>query len=137
MLRARRDRGERPQLAAFAAVHADCAAMTSDNPRTEDPQAIIADILSGGVRADLVEACRRTAIRKTLSLAAPGDIVLIAGKGHEDYQIVATEKRHFSDQEEVRAFWRETGAPEPPLFIPWLTARTCVCSGFEWTSTVR
>lgn len=97
-----RDRGKRPQMAAIASKFADALVVTSDNPRTEDPQAIIADILSQGVKARITEVDRRQAIQLTLSLARPGDLVLIAGKGHEDYQIIGTKKQHFSDQEVVR-----------------------------------
>ena len=97
-----RDKGKRPQMAAIAQEFADKAVLTSDNPRTEDPNQIIQDCLSQGARADLIEVDRRSAIQKTIELAEPGDVVLIAGKGHEDYQILGTEKIHFSDQEEVR-----------------------------------
>jgi len=82
--------------------------VTSDNPRSEDPAAIIADILAGrrdepGARPFEVLENRREAIVRAVGLAAPGDIVLIAGKGHEDYQIIGTEKLHFDDREEARA----------------------------------
>jgi UDP-N-acetylmuramoyl-L-alanyl-D-glutamate--2,6-diaminopimelate ligase len=84
----------------------DVAVVTSDNPRTEDPDAIINDILNGVYRKkDLfVETDRRTAITNALSMARTGDIVLIAGKGHEDYQIIGTTKHHFSDREIVQEF---------------------------------
>jgi len=80
---------------------ADCIVVTSDNPRTEDPQKIIDEILASGCNALIVEVDRRKAIRKTMEQVTEGDVVLIAGKGHEDYQIIGTEKFHFSDQEEV------------------------------------
>jgi UDP-N-acetylmuramoyl-L-alanyl-D-glutamate--2,6-diaminopimelate ligase len=97
-----RDRGKRPQMAKVAETYADNVVVTSDNPRTEDPGAIIKDILAEGVRAILIEEDRRSAIVKTISMAQPGDVILIAGKGHEDYQIIGTQKIHFSDQEIVR-----------------------------------
>ena len=84
------------------ALAADFAVVTSDNPRTEDPDAIIADIL-GGMEAGrdhyLVEPDRALAIKEAIGRAKAGDSVLIAGKGHEDYQIIGTEKRHFDDRE--------------------------------------
>jgi UDP-N-acetylmuramoyl-L-alanyl-D-glutamate--2,6-diaminopimelate ligase len=84
----------------------DVVVLTSDNPRTEDPSAIIADILSGGVSADHVEVDRRAAIEWALSSATSGDSVLIAGKGHEDYQIIGRERKPFSDQKVVREWVR-------------------------------
>lgn len=96
-----RDTGKRPQMAAIARRLADKMVVTSDNPRTEVPLAIIEDILSEGANVDLVEVDRRAAIQKTIWMAKAGDTVLIAGKGHEDYQIIGTEKIHFSDQQEA------------------------------------
>lgn len=96
-----RDATKRPKMGR-SALAADYAIVTSDNPRTEDPDAIIADILpgmAGGEDRYEVVADRRAAIRRALALAQPGDTVLIAGKGHEDYQIVGTEKHHFDDRE--------------------------------------
>jgi UDP-N-acetylmuramoyl-L-alanyl-D-glutamate--2,6-diaminopimelate ligase len=74
--------------------------VTSDNPRKEEPGAIIGDILAGmkGARYD-VEPDRERAIAMAIEKAGEGDIVVIAGKGHEDYQIIGTEKRHFDDRE--------------------------------------
>jgi UDP-N-acetylmuramoyl-L-alanyl-D-glutamate--2,6-diaminopimelate ligase len=97
-----RDRGKRSQMADIADKFADKVVVTSDNPRTEDPDQIIADILSSGCKAVMVEPDRRQAIERTLGCVSRGDVVLIAGKGHEDYQILGTKKVHFSDQEEVR-----------------------------------
>jgi UDP-N-acetylmuramoyl-L-alanyl-D-glutamate--2,6-diaminopimelate ligase len=111
-----RDRGKRPLMGKAAAEGAEVVVVTSDNPRTEDPQAIIADILPGlegktrleptaalrGGEGFVVEPDRRAAIALAIGCAMPGDVVLIAGKGHEDYQIVGAEKRHFSDLEEAR-----------------------------------
>jgi UDP-N-acetylmuramoyl-L-alanyl-D-glutamate--2,6-diaminopimelate ligase len=109
-----RDRGKRPLMGAAAAERSDVVVLTSDNPRSEDPHAILRAI-EDGVRAAgmaplgngstcgyVVEPDRRRAIAAALGLARPGDIVLVAGKGHEDYQIVGTEMRAFDDREEVR-----------------------------------
>lgn len=107
-----RDRGKRPLMGEAAARRSDVVVVTSDNPRTEDPQQILGEIEPGvragglaplaGRRGYLVEADRRRAIELALELARPGDLVCIAGKGHEDYQIVGTDKHHFDDREEVR-----------------------------------
>ena len=97
-----RDRGKRPEMAGIGRQFADRLVITSDNPRTEDPEAIIKDMLSEGVQADICEPDRRKAIEGAIRSAALRDIILIAGKGHEDYQIIGTEKRHFSDVEEVK-----------------------------------
>jgi UDP-N-acetylmuramoyl-L-alanyl-D-glutamate--2,6-diaminopimelate ligase len=107
-----RDRGKRPIMAKVARELADRVAVTSDNPRTEKPEAIIADILSGGCKAEIVDADRRAAIGKVLASAAPGDAVLIAGKGHEDYQIIGTTKYPFSDVEEARRALAKIAAEE-------------------------
>ncbi|MCX7977903.1 MAG: UDP-N-acetylmuramoyl-L-alanyl-D-glutamate--2,6-diaminopimelate ligase [Bdellovibrionaceae bacterium] len=96
-----RDRGKRPLMAQVAVRHADVIWITSDNPRTEDPEKIIADIMGGIPRGSKkqVQAIvdRREAIATALKSAQKGDVVLIAGKGHEDYQIVGTNKIPFSD----------------------------------------
>lgn len=100
-----RDRSKRPQMGKIAADLADQVWVTSDNPRTEDPQQILEDILTGipsSVQPQ-VEVDRRHAIQAAIAQAQPGDGVLIAGKGHEDYQILGTEKIHFDDREEARA----------------------------------
>jgi len=104
-----RDRTKRPQMGKIAAELADLVVVTSDNPRTEDPQRILDDILTGipaGVEL-IVEGDRAAAIRQAIQLAEPGDSVLIAGKGHEDYQILGTEKVHFDDREQARAALRD------------------------------
>lgn len=96
-----RDHGKRPKMGK-AALEADYAVVTSDNPRTEDPQAIIEQILPGMAGCEerySVVPDRKEAIAHALQLACPGDAVLIAGKGHEDYQIIGTEKHHFDDRE--------------------------------------
>jgi UDP-N-acetylmuramoyl-L-alanyl-D-glutamate--2,6-diaminopimelate ligase len=97
-----RDKGKRPEMAHVAAQFADRVVVTSDNPRTEVARSIIEDILSSGITPHTVEVDRRRAIESAITAASPGDIVLIAGKGHEDYQIIGTEKLHFSDVEEAR-----------------------------------
>lgn len=96
-----RDRGKRPQMAEAAQRLADKTVFTSDNPRTEDPDQILNDMLSTGVKPDILSADRREAIRLMISQAEEGDVLLVAGKGHEDYQILGKEKIHFSDSEEV------------------------------------
>jgi len=93
-----RDRGKRPEMGRVAARLADHVVVTSDNPRTEDPNAIISDILAGGIEPDLVEADRRAAITSAIREARPDDTIVIAGKGHENYQIIGREKFPFSDQ---------------------------------------
>ena len=99
-----RDRGKRPQMGRIAATWADRVVVTSDNPRTEDPQQILQDILAGIPGSPwAVEVDRRQAIRLAILEAQPGDTVVIAGKGHEDYQILGREKIHFDDREEARA----------------------------------
>jgi UDP-N-acetylmuramoyl-L-alanyl-D-glutamate--2,6-diaminopimelate ligase len=100
-----RDRTKRPRMARTAEKLADAVYVTSDNPRTEEPQSILNEILDGfsdEVRDSVVvEIDRREAIRRILSDALPGDVVLLAGKGHENYQIIGTQKRHFDDVEEA------------------------------------
>jgi UDP-N-acetylmuramoyl-L-alanyl-D-glutamate--2,6-diaminopimelate ligase len=99
-----RDRTKRPKMGKIAAELADVAVVTSDNPRTEDPERILQDILEGipsSVEPRVI--CDRSeAIRTAILQAQPGDGVLIAGKGHEDYQILGTEKIHFDDREQAR-----------------------------------
>ena len=118
-----RDRTKRPMMARAAEKYADAIYVTSDNPRTENPQAIIDEILPGfsakvrrasdcgspmdggkSGKSGCVEPDRRRAIQRALGDAEAGDIVLLAGKGHEDYQIVGTEKHHFDDVEEAMSF---------------------------------
>jgi len=101
-----RDRTKRPQMGKIAYDLADLAIVTSDNPRTEDPQRILDDIVAGipaTLPAAQVVGDRAEAIRRAIAQAQPGDCVLIAGKGHEDYQILGTEKIHFDDREQARA----------------------------------
>jgi UDP-N-acetylmuramoyl-L-alanyl-D-glutamate--2,6-diaminopimelate ligase len=98
-----RDRKKRPLMGKIAVAGSDWVVVTSDNPRTEDPQAIIQEILQGIQEASHyeVEVDRKKAIFKAIAMAQPGDLVLIAGKGHEDYQILGTTKIHFDDREEA------------------------------------
>jgi UDP-N-acetylmuramoyl-L-alanyl-D-glutamate--2,6-diaminopimelate ligase len=98
-----RDRGKRPLMGAVAARLADLAVLTSDNPRSEDPLAIIAEVVAG-IPADsrdqvVIEPDRRAAIRLALARAQAGDALVIAGKGHEPYQILGSETIHFDDRE--------------------------------------
>jgi len=98
-----RDRSKRPQMGGIAARLADSVVVTSDNPRTEDPGRILDDVLAG-IPADtsvVVEADRAQAIANAIAAAGEDDLVLIAGKGHEDYQILGTRKIHFDDREEA------------------------------------
>jgi UDP-N-acetylmuramoyl-L-alanyl-D-glutamate--2,6-diaminopimelate ligase len=119
-----RDRGKRPLMGEIAARLSDLVVLTSDNPRTEEPLSILVEIETGVLKTGLqklqvstlgsqsaelgtqrgywVEADRRRAIRIALSLSRRGDVLLIAGKGHEDYQILGTEKIHFDDREVAR-----------------------------------
>jgi UDP-N-acetylmuramoyl-L-alanyl-D-glutamate--2,6-diaminopimelate ligase len=116
-----RDKGKRPVMGEIAARYSDLTIATSDNPRTEDPSAILQDVLAGIAPLKLREyraeelaqgfqekgyaaiESRRAAVRAAILAAQPGDIVLLAGKGHEDYQILGTEKFHFDDREEAAA----------------------------------
>ncbi len=101
-----RDRGKRPLMAQAAEAYADAVVLTDDNPRTENPADIIADSLRGmGNREKAwIKRPREEAIRFVLPQLQAGDAVVIAGKGHEDYQIIGTTKHHYSDQETVRAW---------------------------------
>jgi UDP-N-acetylmuramoyl-L-alanyl-D-glutamate--2,6-diaminopimelate ligase len=99
-----RDRGKRPQMGRIAGELADRVFVTSDNPRGEDPQAIIDEIMLGVTDAShvLVQADRGEAIAEAILGAARGDVVVVAGKGHETYQIIGAQTRHFDDREAVR-----------------------------------
>lgn len=103
-----RDRGKRPQMAQIATELSDITVITSDNPRNEDPQAIMDEIFAGVVRGKEVrmEPDRRKAIRIALDLARSGDVVLVAGKGHEDYQVIGNTRHRFDDREEIEQFMR-------------------------------
>ena len=120
-----RDRGKRPIMGEIAGRYSDMCIITSDNPRSEDPASIIEQVRAGIVPLGIKEYAgreldngfnekgftavesRREAIRLALRLAKTGDIVLIAGKGHEDYQIVGAVRHHFDDREEAAAALRE------------------------------
>jgi UDP-N-acetylmuramoyl-L-alanyl-D-glutamate--2,6-diaminopimelate ligase len=105
-----RDRGKRPLMGGIAARLADRVWVTSDNPRSEKPEAIIAEIVAGMPAASGKHATvpdRRAAIRAALTSAGPGDVVVIAGKGHETYQIIGAEVLPFDDREVARAVLAE------------------------------
>lgn len=106
-----RDRTKRPEMAAIAAKYASTAVFTSDNPRHESPEAILDEMIAGVPPAAryLRIADRAEAIRAAVMLARPGDILLVAGKGHEDYQIVGDEKRRFDDREQLRNAFETLG----------------------------
>jgi len=104
-----RDTGKRPKMAAAAAAFGNLVVLTSDNPRTENPIEILEQVEVGLARSALEKGAsywvipdRREGIAKAIALAAPGDMVVIAGKGHEDYQILGTERIHFDDREVAR-----------------------------------
>jgi UDP-N-acetylmuramoyl-L-alanyl-D-glutamate--2,6-diaminopimelate ligase len=120
-----RDRGKRPEMGRAGVEHADLCILTSDNPRTEDPTAILSEVEAGAkaagapalAQSDLVEArrgyCpivdRTSAIRAAIVAAQSGDTVLLAGKGHETYQVIGTERTHFDDREVARAAIADLG----------------------------
>jgi UDP-N-acetylmuramoyl-L-alanyl-D-glutamate--2,6-diaminopimelate ligase len=100
-----RDKGKRPLMGEISSIYSDQIFVTSDNPRSENPNRIIQEICSGidpekSAKVSIIED-RREAINKACKLAQSGDIVLIAGKGHEKYQIIGEEKFHFDDLEET------------------------------------
>lgn len=113
-----RDPGKRPIMARAAALHSNLAVYTSDNPRTEDPDAILEQLRRGAINCGYVELSRdaavaendgfiviperRAAIEFAVALAKEGDLLLLAGKGHEDYQILGATRIHFDDREELR-----------------------------------
>ena len=107
-----RDRGKRPQMAAIAEAAAGLVIVTDDNPRGEDGDAIVADIMAGFADPSkvIVERDRRRAIERAIGAAGPGDIVLVAGKGHETYQDVAGVKHPFDDREVAAAALAARGA---------------------------
>lgn len=102
-----RDATKRPKMGKIADDFADIAVVTSDNPRSEDPHLIISDIMTGmksvNTRKVYVEPDRKTAIAMLKKIAKPEDVVILAGKGHEDYQILKDKTIHFDDREEARA----------------------------------
>ena len=101
-----RDKGKRPIMAREAAMRSDRVILTSDNPRDEEPEAILADMEAGldaeGRERTLCIVDRKEAIRTAAMLAQRGDVIVIAGKGHEDYQEIKGVKHHFDDREVVK-----------------------------------
>ena len=104
-----RDKTKRPVMGGMAAKMADVAIFTSDNPRTENPEDILREMEAGVESGDkyLKITDRHEAIKTAVMLAEPRDIILLAGKGHEDYQIIGTEKHHFNDKEVVKEFFNQ------------------------------
>ena len=104
-----RDATKRPKMGAIAEDYADKVIITSDNPRSENPQQIITDILAGfrSTTEVIVEPDRELAIKEAKKIANENDVILLAGKGHEDYQILANETIHFDDREKVREIFAE------------------------------
>ena len=98
-----RDKGKRPLMAQESVKQSDKVVITSDNPRFEEPQDIINDMLAGLTKEDMKKVIsivdRKEAIRTACMLAQPGDVILVAGKGHENYQEVKGVKHHFDDKE--------------------------------------
>lgn len=105
-----RDRTKRPIMGRIGTELSDIAIITSDNPRSEDPEAIIKDVVAG-IRKDnyIIVENRRDAIKKSIELAGADDVIVIAGKGHEDYQILKTGKIHFDEREIVKEILEEGG----------------------------
>ena len=97
-----RDRGKRPQMGEAASRHADFVWLTSDNPRTEDPAAIIDEIRPGVSVPHEIRVDRRDAIAEAIAAARADDVVLLAGKGHEPYQEIGVRRVPFSDLDEAR-----------------------------------
>lgn len=105
-----RDRTKRPIMGEIAADLADVVVLTSDNPRTEDPAAIIRDVAEGfppGFSACIIQPDRRAAIREVLAMGRAGDVILLAGKGHETYQEVGTNRIHLDEREEITSFFQQ------------------------------
>jgi UDP-N-acetylmuramoyl-L-alanyl-D-glutamate--2,6-diaminopimelate ligase len=102
-----RDQLKRPLMGRIASSMSDVTIVTSDNPRTEKPEKIIHDILKGVVKTGtvIVKTERKAAIQCALKIANQGDLVLVAGKGHETYQLVAGRKKHFDDSEVIRNYF--------------------------------
>jgi UDP-N-acetylmuramoyl-L-alanyl-D-glutamate--2,6-diaminopimelate ligase len=113
-----RDRAKRPLMGRAVESRADLLIITTDNPREEDPETIVAGILAGVRNRAAVEVIsdRAAAIHRALSLAAPGDTVLLAGKGHEEYQLIGQERRMFDDREVARRWLYNLALPTD---APW------------------
>jgi UDP-N-acetylmuramoyl-L-alanyl-D-glutamate--2,6-diaminopimelate ligase len=105
-----RDRAKRPLMGRIAADLAELAIVTSDNPRSEDPASIIEEVVAGAPDRLEVEPDRATAIRRALEAAGPGDVVVIAGKGHEQGQEIGDTVLPFDDREVAREALRSLGA---------------------------
>jgi UDP-N-acetylmuramoyl-L-alanyl-D-glutamate--2,6-diaminopimelate ligase len=105
-----RDRGKRPTMGRIASEMSDITIVTSDNPRKENPGAIIDEVMAGVQSGTTVyrEPDRRAAIGQALALARRGDVVLVAGKGHEDYQVIGENRQHFDDHEEIEKLIKRT-----------------------------
>ena len=104
-----RDRTKRPIMGKLSATYSDYVVVTSDNPRSEEPERILADVAAGLEESGWTQERyallpdRSQAITEAIRMAEPGDVVIIAGKGHETYQIIGGETKHFDDREEARA----------------------------------
>ena len=103
-----RDKTKRPRMGKIVSELSDITIITSDNPRNEEPEQIIRDVIAGIVpeRTVLIEPDREKAILMALEQSKPGDVVLVAGKGHEDYQIIGSKKIHFSDREIIEMYFK-------------------------------
>jgi UDP-N-acetylmuramoyl-L-alanyl-D-glutamate--2,6-diaminopimelate ligase len=129
-----RDRAKRPLMGAAAAQLSDVAFLTSDNPRNEDPLAIIEEVLEGvpGGRSNphvVVEPDRGVAIRKALDAASPGDVVVIAGKGHETSQEMAGRRIPFDDAVEARRVLSSRFESDPRTWTARSGAVTAAAAG--------
>ena len=133
-----RDAVKRPLMGVMAATYADRVVVTSDNPRSEKPDAIISQILLGlaGFGAVSVQVDRAQAIAQALQQAAPNDVVLIAGKGHEDYQEVAGQRLPFSDMAHVRLALR-IGAPPRPRGVTVMNNMMNLQQTLPWLNNAR
>jgi len=111
-----RDRTKRPIMGELSGRLSDLSILTSDNPRLEDPLKIISDVVVGMQKSGgkyMIEPDRGKAVALAIDEAQAGDIVLLAGKGHEDYQVFADHTLHFDDREEARKALRDRGYTEP------------------------
>lgn len=105
-----RDKGKRPMMGSVSAQYSDLVIVTSDNPRFEDPEEIIKDIV-GGIEEELKKKVisivdRKEAIKMAILMAKRGDVIVVAGKGHENYQIIGDKVLHFSDRETINEIWK-------------------------------
>ncbi|MGL5478296.1 MAG: glutamate ligase domain-containing protein, partial [Clostridium sp.] len=103
-----RDKTKRPQMGEIGTNLSDFSIITSDNPRTEDPEAIIEDIIKGIKKDNYIKITdRKEAIRKAIDLAKEDDVIVIAGKGHETYQVLNTGKIHFDEREVIEEYLKQ------------------------------